>query len=232
MLFGDVAHEPFPPRGAVRTGNSVATRPEATSRRRRRYKDHLRAIECGNRAGHRVPRIFAHQNGCASPRCFEGADIGAAFHKPFFVEESVRRQIILAMHMTQNRRTVIEPDGDVGRAVVQRLAPPLVEANDDIDRHTAHAGRGAGHPVGVVQIVRERTGRAGDFAHGPFNEIPRERSLREVHNLRARIERRSLRAQRTDTGQVGRRVTLFGGELADGKRQGADRITGHIEGWG
>ena len=188
----------------------------------------LRPVQRGNGATDGVPGILAHEDGGAPPRRFEGADVRAALHEPLFVEQPVGGEEILAVHVTHLRRPVVEADGEVRRTIVQRIAPPLVEADHDIEWHGLHAGRRARRAIGFVEVVGEGASGAGDFAHAPFHEIAGQRRLGEMHHLRARLEGGGLRTQPAHTGKIAGRVPLTGSELAQRDGQRTNRITWHI----
>jgi hypothetical protein len=174
-----------------------------------------------------MPRVLAHQHGRAPPRRFEGAHGRAALHEALLVEEPVGGQVVLAVHVPHHRRAVREADREVGHAVEQRVAPPLVEADDHIERDRQVTRRLAGVSVGFVEVRGEAARGGREFAHAALHEVAGERRLRKLDHLRRRRERGCLRAQSADARQVAGEISLARRELAHGEGERTNGFSGH-----
>ena len=111
------------------------------------------------------------------------------------------------MDVSHERRRLAEREVD--RAVVQLVAPDLVEAEADVDRRTV--------AVHAVQIGREPARGDGVLPHAALEEVPRHRRLGKADELRPRIEARRLSEQRPDASEVARVVALARLELGEGE---------------
>ena len=174
-----------------------------------------------------MPGVFADQHRGTSPWRLERTNPVAAFNEALLVEHAVRGQVVLAVYVPDNGRSVREADRDVRDAVVECIAPPFVETHDHIHRHGGATLFGTRHAVRVVEVVRKRAGRDGQLSHAPLHEVAGERCLRKLNHLRSGFQLCRLRAQTTEAGQVSRDVPLARGELTDREGQGANRFCRH-----
>src|SRR5215207_6017079 len=100
---------------------------------------------------------------------------------------------------------------EVHRAVVQLVAPDLVEAD-------AHVDRGA-ITVDAMQVCGEPSRRDGVLAHPSLEEVAAQRRFGEADEPRARLERGALREQLPDPGEVAGVVALARLKLGEGERE-------------
>ena len=222
MLLGDVADESLPSIHAGRAAIRIATRPRATCRCRRRHEYHLGAVQRGDRAGDGVPGILADQHRGAAPRRVEGAHVAAGFHEACLVEQAVGGKEVLAMHMPHDCHVAAKRD--IHHAVVQRVAPALVEADHHVDRA---AGRRDRDEV-VLQVGGQRAGGDRQVADAAFQEVPGEGGFREMHHVGAGNLRERLSQQAGDLRAVGGVVGLGGAEL----REAQAKQSRHAESYG
>ena len=98
----------------------------------------------------------------------------------------------------------------VDRAVVQLVAPDLVEADAHVDRRAR---------VQSVQIGRELARRDRVLAHATLEEVAAERGFWKADQLGTLLERRRLRDQGHDPGEIIPIVSLLRLELREGERE-------------
>src|SRR6185312_10326430 len=132
MFLRAIARETLPPMHARRPAYLlVRLRPRTTRRRCRWNEDDLRAVECRRCSGERVPRILADENRGASPTRVERANSESMLDESFFVEEAVRGEKDLAVHVRDHG--FVTAERDVDRAVEIRVFVQLVESRNHID---------------------------------------------------------------------------------------------------
>jgi hypothetical protein len=136
------------------------------------------------------------------------ADVAPALDEALFVEQAVRRQEDLPVHVADERHRLAERD--VERAVVQLVPPDLVEPDADVDRRP--------RAVNAMQVGGETTSRDRVLANAPLEEVPAERRLGEAHEAGARLERGGLRQQLPDPGEIAGVVALPWLELGERER--------------
>jgi hypothetical protein len=136
--------------------------------------------------------------------------------KAFLVEQAVRRQEILPVHVKDARGTVAKPH--VGDAVVQVVAPLFVEAHHHIQRPSRPIVHRA---IGecLVEIAGQRSGRDRDIAHATFDEVAAEHCLGEMQDVRMRRQHSHLGENVAETIEVGAIITLVRVQLGDRNSQ-------------
>ena len=207
VLLGDVADQPVPARHARRNRDAVGALERAARRRRGRHEHHVRAVERRDQPRERMPRILADQHGRAAPRRVERADGVAALDEPLLVEQAVRREEVLPVHVQDLRRAAA---AHVREAVVQVAFELLVESDHRVDRRAAvRRGESGG----------ELAGGQRHLANAALDEVAGERRLGKLHHVRARIERGRLREHLAYPAEVALNVPLPWPELGDGDVQ-------------
>src|SRR4029079_9686036 len=120
-------------------GNIVGLGPRTASRRRGAHKNDLCSLQRRDRCRYALPRVLAHEHGCAPPRRIERANRAPTLDKSLFVEQSVRWEEHLAMNLANTRLAVAEVD--VHGAVVQLVVPDFVEPKRDVERLAGRRAR-------------------------------------------------------------------------------------------
>src|SRR6185437_1069977 len=210
MFLGDVAYQSLPPTDARRSRYAIVARPDAARRGRGADEDHARPIERRKRPCEAVPGVLADQYGRASPRRIECPNVVAALNESLLVEQPVRRQEVLAVHVQDRRFRAAQPNAH--GAVVERVVPQFVEAEHDVQ----HAFRRHGGQIDPLQRRGERARRDGQFAHAAFQEVARERRFGEMQDIRARRYAIELREHGAEPVKIFGVLTLARRELQRG----------------
>src|SRR5688500_36148 len=156
-----------------------------------------------------MPCVLTHEDGRTTPWRVERVEFVAALDESLLIEQPVRWQEYLAMHVHHVWR--FRPKRDVHGAVEERVLEDLVEADDDVEAR--HPVRGTAPRV--VEIARERSSRHREIAHSPFHEVAGERRLRQMENLRPRPHAVHLRKHFAEPREVRGIVALGGLDLSD-----------------
>jgi len=125
------------------------------------------------------------------------------------------------MHMANHGATG-GPERHVHRAVVERILPPLIKADYDIERAGRRDGGWHGGVVRVVELARHRPGGAGGIPHPTLEEVSSEGRLGELQDPGSARVRRVGRGEKwPETRQILRESSFTGTELGerDGQRQ-------------
>ena len=214
MLLGDVADEPVPPcdGGWCRIARPPFARTLHSARRSGGDDEHhLRAVERGDGAGQRVPRVLTNEQRGTPPTRVERTDAESALDEALLIEHPVGGQEVFAMDV-HNAGPTARIQCDVRRAVVERPFVCLVKANDRVDVPVA-----ARRLVRVAQRGGECRCRGGGLANRSLDEVSREHRLGELDDVGHGIECRRLREDLADTRDVRRDGALRWPELRDGK---------------
>src|SRR5260221_13623156 len=102
-----------------------------------------------------MPETHPTEPGDPAPRGVQRADLAAPFDEALRVEQAVRGQKHLAMDVTYEWQGLAERN--VHHAVVELVAPDLVEADAHVDRNVC--------AVRTVQVSGEPACRDGMLAH-------------------------------------------------------------------
>ena len=106
----------------------------------------------------------------------------------------------------------------VGGAVVERIAPALVEPYHHVQRPDgAIVARARG--VRLIEMARQCAGRHRDLAHAALHEVAAQDRLGEVHHVRQRGHHAQLREHIAQARHVRRIISLLRMQLGDGDRQ-------------
>jgi hypothetical protein len=206
VLVGNVPRQALPAPDARRR-RPVPVRPGSAGRRCGRDEDDLRPVERRDTRRHAVPRVLADEQRSAPPRRVERAHLPPALDEALLVEEAVRRQEDLAMHVSHDRLAAAERH--VHRRVVERVAPDLVEPDHDVERSwTLHRPA-----IGSVEVARERPGGHSLISDAPLEEVPGERRLRQAEHRRPRVEGVHLGEEGSDPREVAAVIGLARPEL-------------------
>src|SRR5687767_12625399 len=131
------------------------------------------------------------------------------------VEQTVCREKVLAVNVDHFRGASSQPD--VRGAVVQRIAPPLVEADRDVD-WTGRIGR---REICGLQVARELTRSNGEVANGTLDEVAGDGRFGKLYDLWSRLEGVDSGEQIAHAGDVRRVVALARPHLYDREIQRA-----------
>jgi hypothetical protein len=162
-----------------------------------------------------VPHVLADEQRGAPPRRVERPHLEAALHEALLVEQAVRGEEVLAVHVADGV-PVVGAERSVERRVVQRVAPHLVETDHHVERPRRQAALGARRAVGAVEVARRAPRRHGELAHAPLDEVARGGRLGQEHGIGARVERGALGEQGAEARDVRGVRALDRLELDDG----------------
>src|ERR1035437_2008770 len=165
-----------------------------------------------------MPRILANEHRRPAPRRIERAHAVAPLDESFLVEEPARREEVLAVHVQDPIRAAAVPAAGrftpqlhVHEAVVEISLELFVKA----DYHVEGCRAGRGGPVRARERPREIVGGDRQLADTTFDEVSRERGLRELHDVRSWFERGRLREHLAYAAEISLEVSLTRMELGD-----------------
>ncbi len=112
-----------------------------------------------------MPGVLANEHRRSSPGRVERTDLVTSLDESLLIEQPISRQKVLPVHVPHIRCAFAECY--VQRAVVERAAPPLVEA----DYHVERARRTDGGAIGVVQVSNQRSSGHRQLTDAALQEI-------------------------------------------------------------
>ena len=179
VLVGHVAHEPLPSRHARRSRHAVGLGPGAARRRSTGDDDQLRAVERGDRSGHRVPDVLADEDRRASPTACRtrGSRARARRSAP---RRTVRRWEGTPCGARAARAEWCRPARRTSRCCTACCATPRRSR-----RRRPPPGR---LPYARCRSAASLPGRHGMFAYAAFEEVAAQRGLGKAHELRSRLD--------------------------------------------
>ena len=134
MLFRDIARETLPALQIGRNGSFVFARPDAAGGRRGDNEENRCAVQRCHCASEAVPGVFTNQYSRSAPLRIEGANLEPAIDESFLVEQPVRRQEELPVHVTDDRLSPSPAQRHIERTIIEGVVPHLVKPNAHIER--------------------------------------------------------------------------------------------------
>ncbi len=174
---------------------------ETTARRRARNEQHARTLDRCDRGHDRVERVLADQQRHPAEARLEHLEPPPAREEPLLVEDAVRRQEHLAVHVRD--AMAVRRDLEVERRVVVRPAGVLVETEGDVDRSVA----GAARVPKACYLARDGLRVAREIVERALEEVARQGSLGQDDQV-GRIVARELCERAPGVGEIGDAVAL------------------------
>src|SRR5687768_17398298 len=124
-----------------------------------------------------MPGVLADQDRDLAEAGVHDAHLASAGHEALLVEDPVGREEELAIHPRQ--ASPFRRELQVGRAVVQRAAVALVEAQAHVDRLVYRTKKA------IPELANELFAAERSLEHAPLEEVAAGRGLRQQKHLDA-----------------------------------------------